>query len=152
MNSFHKIILTLSVLSLFSCRGKKEKPGAHKTLFSLLTPSETGIDFVNSIDDTISTTLYETVYLYNGGGVSAGDIDNDGLCDLLFTSNQNSPQLYRSLGNMKFKNITQQAGLNYGSGWTTGCTMADVNGDGLLDIYICKGGAKRVLTKKIYFT
>ncbi len=81
--------------------------------------------------------MIEYLYFNNGGGVAAGDIKNDGLVDLYFTSNQGSNRLYLNEGNLKFRDITQKAGVGGEGNWSTGVTMADVNGDGLLDIYVC---------------
>jgi hypothetical protein len=117
------------------------KPSA-PTLFDLLPASETGLDFVNLIDDESEITIYDNVYVYNGGGVAAADINNDGLTDLFFSGNQVPSKLYLNEGDFQFRDITDEAGIHDGEGWTTGVTMADVNGDGLLDIYLCKGGNK----------
>jgi hypothetical protein len=107
-----------------------------------LSTKETGIKFSN-IDETENQNVLAYEYFYNGGGVAAGDINNDGLQDIFFTGNMKSNKLYLNLGNMKFKDITRDAcrsmeGRN--GGWKTGVTMADVNGDGLLDIYVCYSG------------
>ncbi|RWY48047.1 VCBS repeat-containing protein [Mucilaginibacter gilvus] len=116
---------------------------AQQTLFNLLPAAQTGITFRNDLkeDERLNVLSYE--YLYNGGGVAVGDINNDGLQDLLFTSNMGQNKLYLNLGGLKFKDITSEAasGLSGRAGaWKTGATMADVNGDGLLDIYICYSG------------
>ena len=116
---------------------------AQKPLFQLLSPKETNVKFRNEINETENLNVLAYEYFYNGGGVAVGDINNDGLPDLFFTSNMGENKLYLNLGNMKFKDITKEAcpGLEgKKGGWKTGVTMADVNGDGLLDIYICYSG------------
>jgi len=122
------------ILLLFSCTGK----GKDNTLFTLLDSKETGINFNNiSVEnEQINILTYE--YMYNGGGVAIGDINNDGLKDIYFTSNNLENKLYLNKGNMKFEDITAKAGAGCKEGWKTGVTMADVNGDGLIDIYVCK--------------
>ncbi len=85
-------------------------------------------------DSAVNIVTY--LYYYNGGGVAAGDIDGDGLVDLYFTSNLGSNRLYRNLGNFQFEDVTARAGVADSVGWKSGVTMADVNGDGRLDIYV----------------
>jgi enediyne biosynthesis protein E4 len=104
--------------------------------FDLVKSSESGIDFVNKVVNSDDANILDYLYFYNGSGVSVGDINNDSLPDLFFTSNQQKDALYLNLGNMKFKNITEQAGVAGNSDWNTGSVMADVNGDGFLDIYV----------------
>lgn len=127
----------LGFLLLFSCGGKKQDSSA---LFRLLTEEETGIRFRNDLTYTEKVNPYTFRNFYNGAGVALGDINNDGLTDIFFAGNQTSNALYLNEGNLKFKNITDQAGLNSTGYWSTGVSMADVNGDGLLDIYVCKSG------------
>jgi enediyne biosynthesis protein E4 len=130
---------------LLSC-AKKEKE--QEKLFTLLPPEETGVHFSNPLTSTTELNIIEYLYFYNGGGVSAGDINNDGLADLYFTGNQVSNRLYLNKGNFQFEDITESAGVSGDGGWSTGVTMADVNGDGLLDIYVCQVGDYGVIQGK----
>ncbi|MCW3094332.1 MAG: ASPIC/UnbV domain protein [Ferruginibacter sp.] len=112
--------------------------GGNKSVFTLLDSKTTGISFNNiSVEnEQINILTYE--YMYNGGGVAIGDINNDGLKDIYFTSNNLENKLYLNRGNMKFDDITDKAGAGCKGGWKTGVTMVDINADGFLDIYICK--------------
>ena len=125
-------------LLLFSC--EKEKTAEEPTLFSLVSPEQTELSFQDQLTSTAENNILEYLYFYNGGGVAAGDINGDGLVDLYFTGNQVSNKLYLNKGNFKFEDITESAGVSGDGGWSTGATMADVNGDGLLDIYVCQVG------------
>jgi hypothetical protein len=118
------------------------KPDGKKgeQLFTLLPPSSTHINFKNQLTETEQSNIIEYLYFNNGAGVAAGDINNDGLVDLFFTSNQHSNKLYLNKGNFNFEDITETAGVAGTGDWKTGVTMADVNGDGLLDIYVCQVG------------
>ncbi len=107
-------------------------------MFTLLSPNDTGITFKNLLQETQEFNVLEYSYLYNGGGVAIGDINNDGLSDIYFTGNMVGSHLYINQGNFKFKEIAKEAGVFAEGLWNTGTTMADVNGDGLLDIYICR--------------
>ncbi len=132
-----KNLFVLLFLSHFSCQ-KETK--ISDSLFRLLPESETGINFRNDLTYTEKINPYTFRNFYNGAGVALGDINNDGLTDIFFAGNQTSNKLYLNQGNLKFKDITDQAGLNSSGYWSTGVSMADVNGDGLLDIYVCKSG------------
>ncbi len=109
-------------------------------LFTRLSASETGIAFANRIEERDGFNVLEYEYFYNGAGVAAGDVNGDGLPDLYFSANIDQDRLYLNRGGLAFEDVTEQAGLASESGWTTGVTMGDVNGDGHLDIYVCKSG------------
>lgn len=112
-------------------------------LFELLSPKQTNIQFVNRINETENLNVLAYEYFYNGGGVAVGDINNDGLEDIFLVSNMGENKLYLNTGRLQFKDITKEACKEMAGrpgGWKTGVTMADVNGDGLLDIYVCYSG------------
>ena len=112
----------------------------HKTshLLTSLPSSKTNIDFENKLEKRKLLNILYYLYYYNGGGVSVGDINNDGLPDIYFTANSKGHnKLYLNKGNFEFEDITDKAGVAGSSDWNTGVTMADVNGDGFLDIYVC---------------
>lgn len=112
------------------------------SLFKSLSPDSTGVIFLNEIVQDMSLNIYNFEYLYNGGGVAVGDINNDGLADLYFTASVGNDQLFINEGNLKFKNITSSAGIMGQSGVKSGVSMVDINQDGLLDIYVCRTGLK----------
>lgn len=107
-------------------------------LFSLIPSSYTGITFSNDIKYSDRMNPYTNHGFYNGGGVAIGDINNDGLPDLFFCSNMGQNKLYLNEGNFRFQDITNSAGLDEDGLWSTGATFADVNGDGFLDLYLCR--------------
>jgi hypothetical protein len=112
-------------------------------LFTLMPASVTHADFVNKLDydkqlkNKFNVFTYRN--FYNGGGVALGDVNNDGLLDIFMTSNMGTNKLYLNKGNFEFEDISQKAGIE-GKGWSSGVSFADVNGDGWLDIYVCKSG------------
>ncbi len=124
--------LSLIIVVLVGCSIKVENG------FTKLDSNDTGITFnnINVENDQINIFTYE--YLYNGGGVAAGDINNDGLPDLYFTSNNLENKLYLNKGDFKFEDITTQSGAGCLQGWKTGVSMVDINADGWLDIYVCR--------------
>ncbi len=109
-------------------------------LFKRLPASQTNIKFVNKLVDNPDINILAYQYFYNGGGVCVGDINNDGLPDIYFVGNLARNQLYLNKGNMQFEEISEAAGVSYKFKWATGGTMADVNNDGWLDIYVCHSG------------
>jgi enediyne biosynthesis protein E4 len=118
------------------------------TLFEQLSSKKTGITFNNRLTEDKKNNILTYEYFYNGGGVAVGDINNDGLDDIYFTANMAENKLYLNLGDFKFKDITASSGVKGKSSWTTGVAMADVNGDGLLDIYICYSGNGDINSRK----
>ena len=108
-----------------------------ETLFASLSPSQTGIHFENNLEKKKLFNILYFLYYYNGGGVATGDINNDGLTDIYFTANsKGNNKLYLNKGNFQFEDITEKAGVAGNSDWCSGVTMADVNSDGWLDIYV----------------
>lgn len=138
--------MLLAGILLFPNCGQKETASTPLSqdppLFTLLSGNETGITFENTLTEGLNTNILMYEYFYNGGGVAVGDLNGDGLDDIYFTGNMVPNALYLNKGNMHFEDITQKAGVAGRQGpWTTGVTMADVNGDGLLDIYVCSSGS-----------
>ena len=106
-------------------------------LFKNPTSQETGLYFKNTITPTNSLNILDYLYYYNGGGVALGDINNDGLLDIFLSANQEKNKLFINKGNLQFEDITAKSNVSGNSSWNTGAVMGDVNGDGLLDIYVC---------------
>ena len=111
------------------------------TVFTSIPEHHSKIDFINKVEENLDFNFLNYTYIYNGGGVAVGDINNDGLEDVYFTSNQNSNKLYLNKGNFIFEDITEKAKVEDDKGWSTGVTMIDINNDGWLDIYVCKSGS-----------
>ncbi len=111
-----------------------------KEIFESISPDDSGIHFENSLTINDSMNYFSYGYFYMGGGVAVGDLNGDTLPDLFFTSNMNSNQLYLNKGNLKFEDISKNAGLNDSQKWHTGCSFGDLNNDGRLDILIAVGG------------
>ena len=125
---------------MLSC-GSEQKP---QVLLEEMSPEETGILFQNDLRFSPDFNIIEYLYFYNGGGVAVGDINNDGREDIYFSANQGPNRLYLNLGDFKFKDITETAGVAGSGNWKTGVNMADVNQDGWLDIISCGvGGYKK---------
>ena len=140
LNYLGAVVLCTALFT--ACKNKKEDPPVEKkeTLFSLLAPDSTGIDFVNAIENQKDFNIFKYRNFYNGGGVAIGDINNDGLQDLYFTGNMESNRLYINKGDFKFEDVTEKAGVGGNKPWSTGVVMADINADGWLDIYVSNAG------------
>jgi len=133
-----KGLLILSLAMLAGCQSEKQVK-IEGPLFELLPPEQTGVDFVNTIQEQpVSYNHLHWDHVYSGAGVAAGDINNDGLPDLFFAGNMVGDALYLNKGDMQFENITENAGILQDGQWSAGVTMGDINGDGFLDIYVCR--------------
>jgi hypothetical protein len=124
--------------SLPVATGKAPPPGDH--LFTMMPSSYTGVRFANRVEDTPELNVFTYRNFYNGGGVAVGDLNGDGLPELILTSNLHGSRLYLNKGHFQFQDITDAAGVGGKGSWATGVTVADVNGDGKLDIYVCYAG------------
>jgi enediyne biosynthesis protein E4 len=130
--------------TLTGCRGEiPEMKQAGKTMFTLLPAGQTGVDFNNRLNDTEAFNVFTYRNYYNGGGVGIADINGDGLADIFLTANQLRNRLYINRGGFRFDDVTGKAGVAGSREWSTGATIADVNGDGLLDIYVSNAGNAR---------
>ena len=136
--------ISLCFVLLLTIVGCQTDKSAYK--FELLPASETGINFNNTIKETKDFNPLNYLYIYNGGGVGTGDINNDGLPDLFFAGNQVSSKLYLNKGNLTFEDITKSAGI-LSTGWATGISFIDINTDGLIDIYVCNASKDSLLSK-----
>ncbi|NOY48242.1 MAG: VCBS repeat-containing protein, partial [Chlorobi bacterium] len=137
MQTVFKLIICLFLL--ISCKENREI----KALFQEVNIENSGIDFNNKLKNTPQLNILTYLYYYNGAGVAAADFNNDGLIDLYFIGNQVSNKFYLNKGGFKFEDVTIKANLQGQKGWSSGVTVADVNGDGLLDIYVCQVSDKK---------
>jgi len=130
----NSLLIYFLILFNFSCSERETK------LFEKLSPSKTGISFANNLSFKEEFNIFTYRNYYNGGGVGLGDINNDGLLDVYFTSNLNENKLYLNKGNFQFEDITTKAGVAGEKSWSTGVSLADINADGFLDIYVSNSG------------
>jgi len=130
-----KWIWVLCSILAFECT---ESQVRQEKLFRLIDPENHEVKFTNNVQETSDFNLFTWKYIYNGGGVAAGDINNDGLIDLYFSANQGSNKLFLNKGNFQFEDITESAGVAAIEGYKTGVTMVDLNGDGWMDLYVCR--------------
>ncbi|ATP57602.1 RNA-binding protein [Pedobacter ginsengisoli] len=138
-----KIRIWLSALFFSALAAVGNKANGQQSLFTLLPAKETNISFVNKVIETDSLHVMNYEYLYNGSGVGVADFNGDGLPDIFFSANSGDYKLYLNKGNLKFEDITNKAGVRGNGTWATGVSIADVNGDGLPDIYVCHSGKFR---------
>ncbi|WP_286755014.1 VCBS repeat-containing protein [Roseivirga sp. UBA838] len=129
---------TLLALGFSACQNKPEESQTPR--FTLMEAENTGFQFENKLTYDSEFNIYTYRNFYNGGGVSIGDINNDGLPDIYMTANQLPNRLFLNKGNFQFEDITESSGTAGQRAWSTGVTMVDVNADGLLDIYVCNSG------------
>jgi hypothetical protein len=130
-----------SVMALLSlvvaCGGPDQGEGS---LFTAVASQTSGIRFSNNLLFDKTFNIYTYRNYYNGGGVAIGDVNNDGLLDVYLTGNISPNKLFLNLGDLKFEDITASANVAGKGAWSTGVSMADVNGDGLVDIYVSNSG------------
>jgi enediyne biosynthesis protein E4 len=138
--SKYPVYIFLVFFLLTDCTPGKKKEITETKLFQFLGPDSTNITFINQLSYNEQFNIFTYRNFYNGGGVAIGDINNDGLPDIFFIANMLPNRLYLNKGNFKFEDITEKAGILKKGKWSTGVSMADVNGDGLLDIYVCSSG------------
>jgi len=141
-NKFWALYLFIGVL--VSCNSEtketKEEKTHGDTLFSMLPAENTGIDFINTVENQKNFNIFKYRNFYNGGGVAIGDINNDGLADIFLSANMGPNKLYLNKGDLRFEDISEKAGVTGNKPWSTGVAMADINGDGWLDIYVSNAG------------
>ena len=140
---FQYLSFCITIITFLNCNNEIQRdlyPQELKAGFELLSSEKTGIDFNNTITESKNFHHYFFSQIYLGAGVAVGDINNDGLPDVFFGGNQVSDRLYLNKGDFKFEDITKKSKVAINSGWTWGVTMADVNADGYLDIYVSRNG------------
>ncbi len=130
-------LLTFLLIFLFSC-SNDDNNFSQNPQFELLKKDQTKLDFKNEVNASFALNVFNYMYFFNGGGVASGDFNQDGLVDLFFTSNMDSNKLFLNEGNMKFRDVTNEANMKGLDGWTSGTSIVDINNDGLLDIYVCQ--------------
>jgi len=137
-------------VSLAFCMSGEERDTISGPLFSEVSSQHSGVHFSNDLTETNEQNFLKYPYLYNGGGVAVGDLNNDDLPDIYFTGNMAGDHLYFNEGSLQFSEVTQKAGIIKSNLWTTGVTFADVNNDGWLDIYVCRSGMSTFRQNLLY--
>lgn len=132
-------IFIFFVCGIIACSKPKD------TLFKVISAEDSGLNFSNELKPTADLNIFNYMYFYNGGGVGAGDLNNDGKQDLVFTSNQKENRIFLNKGALKFEDITEKSNFKAEKGWSTGVSLVDINQDGMLDIYVSRVGDFEVL-------
>ena len=140
------VIVIFVILSSCSNLGSEQD----QTRFRLLDSDFTGIHFNNKLTESDTLNYFTYQYMYMGGGVAIGDVNNDGLSDVFFTGNMVENKLYLNQGDLRFKDISKEAGLAGDSRWYTGVTFIDINSDGYLDIYLSVSGKNGSKHNQLY--
>ena len=138
----NRVVWILGVILIAACNDTSDIATGERAVhaFELIDASESGIDFANNVENQENFNILTYRNYYNGAGVAIGDVNNDGLNDIYFTANMGPNKLYLNKGGFEFEDITEKAGVQGTKYWSTGVSMADVNADGLLDIYVCNSG------------
>ncbi len=159
--SFQMKLMFVALTSLFviGCSKNDSNPTNPTTsksfsgpLFSLQSSNDTGLDFLNKLEDNPlnDNNILSFAHYFNGAGVAIGDINNDGLADVFFSGNEVSNKLFLNKGDFKFEDISEKAAINVNKKWSTGASMADINGDGFVDIYVCQYGPNKDRRNTLY--
>jgi len=148
-------LVVVTMFSLIGCNQKSpvkeiKKNNTEHKIFNKLLAKTTGVTFKNTLTESDTLNYFTYPYIYMGGGISSGDINNDGLDDLFFTGNMVPNKIYLNKGDLTFSDISKEAGIEGDLRWYTGTTMADVNGDGLLDIYCLVSGQSGNTENQLY--
>lgn len=148
-----RFIIIVWGLSFLACQSGQEVSdgGISEGIFQELKSDATGIDFANNLEFQSDLNIVDYLYYYNGGGVAIGDLNGDGLEDIYLTGNQTADRIYKNKGNLQFEDVTAISGIDQRATWSTGVTMADVNLDGLLDIYVCKVNHKNAQVHNLLY-
>lgn len=141
----NKLFINAAFIGILFLEGCNSVTNNVPAIFEVLDNEKTGINFTNKLTPTQQFNVFKYLYFYNGGGVGAGDFNNDGLIDLFFAANQSGNKLYLNKGGLQFKDVTAEAKIPEDGAWSTGVSVIDINNDGLLDIYICRVGNHKTL-------
>lgn len=153
----HSYLALLLLFLVFACQDETKKTSSEAmttttattpALFTELASAKTALDFTNTITNSKDFNIFSYRNFYNGGGVAIGDVNNDGLADVYLTANLGPNKLFINKGDFQFEDVSEAAGITEADKWSTGVTMADVNADGLLDIYVCNAGYRKGTDQK----